>query len=90
MPDPVGGLGAIADFLPLVFAQRPVEHEQLLLHQQRAMPADDKTGAAGDEDCFHGISCALRFKLCRPEKGPDSLLVADQPRLCKIVKPSKK
>src|SRR6516164_4733771 len=51
------GLGAIADFLPLVFAQRPVEHEQLLLHQQRAMPADDKTGAAGDEDCFHGISC---------------------------------
>ena len=35
------GLGAIADFLPLVFAQRPVEHEQLLLHQQRAMPADD-------------------------------------------------
>src|ERR1700745_2272218 len=31
----------IADFLPLVFAQRPVEHEQLLLHQQRAMPADD-------------------------------------------------
>jgi hypothetical protein len=34
------GLGAIADFLPLVFAQRPVEHEQLLLHQQRAMPDD--------------------------------------------------
>jgi hypothetical protein len=34
-------VGAIADDLSLVFARRPVEREQLLLHQQRAMPADD-------------------------------------------------
>jgi hypothetical protein len=34
-------VGAIADDLSLVFARRPVERQQLLLHQQRAMPADD-------------------------------------------------
>jgi hypothetical protein len=35
------GFGAIADFLSLVFSQRQVEREQLLLHKQRTMPADD-------------------------------------------------
>jgi hypothetical protein len=36
-----GSVGAIADFLSLVFSQRQVEREQLLLHKQRTMPADD-------------------------------------------------
>jgi hypothetical protein len=36
-----GGVGAIDDFLSLVFARRKVEREQLLLHKQRTTPADD-------------------------------------------------
>jgi len=36
-----GGIRAIADLLSLVLARRQIEREQLLLHEQRAMPADD-------------------------------------------------
>ena len=35
------GIGAIADFLSLVFAWQQVGASQLLLHEQGAMPADD-------------------------------------------------
>ncbi len=68
---PQPGIGAVADFLPLVLARRQVRTGQLLLRQQGAMHADD-------------LRNCRRLLLLKPELSaagprPDTLMIEHDP-----------